>query len=110
LTEVQAKARGRKYFVGFAPYLGTAKGFAMGDEDSFAKVIVDAETMRILGAHIVGPHASILVQPLVYLMNCGDQTYTPLARSQTIHPALSEVVVNAFGNLMDPEHRHKHEN
>jgi len=110
LTEAQAKARGRKYFVGFAPYIGTAKGFAMGDEDSFAKVIVDAETMRILGAHIVGPHASILVQPLVYLMNCGDQTYTPLARSQTIHPALSEVIVNAFGNLMDPEHHHQSEN
>jgi mycothione reductase len=110
LTEAQAKARGRKYFVGFAPYSNTAKGFAMGDEDSFAKVIVDAETMRILGAHIVGPHASILVQPLVYLMNAGDQTYMPLARSQTIHPALSEVVVNAFGNLMDPEHHHEHEN
>ncbi len=109
LTEAQAKASGRKYFVGFAPYSSTAKGFAMADEDSFAKVIVDAESMRILGAHIVGPHASMLVQPLVYLMNCGDQTYLPLARSQTIHPALSEVVMNAFGNLMDPEHHHEHE-
>jgi mycothione reductase len=110
LTEAQAKARGRKYFVGLAPYKSTAKGIAMGDVDSFAKVIVDAETSRILGAHIVGPHASILVQPLVYLMNVGDQTYMPLARSQTIHPALSEVVVNAFGNLMDPDHHHEHEN
>jgi dihydrolipoamide dehydrogenase len=109
MTEAQAKAQGRKYFVGFSPYDSTAKGFAMADEDSFAKVIVDAETMRILGAHVVGPHASILVQPLVYLMNCGDNTYLPLARSQTIHPALSEVVVNAFGNLMDPEHLHQHE-
>ncbi len=110
MTEAQAKARGHKCFIGFAPYNSTAKGFAMADEDSFAKVIVDAETMRILGAHIVGPHASILVQPLVYLMNCGDQNYLPLARSQTIHPALSEVVVNAFGNLMDPEHIHVHQN
>ncbi|MDD1743586.1 MAG: dihydrolipoyl dehydrogenase [Methanomassiliicoccales archaeon] len=109
MTEAQAKARGRKYFVGFAPYDSTAKGFAMADEDSFVKVIVDAENMRILGAHIVGPHASILVQSLVYLMNSGDQTYMPLARSQTIHPALSEVVVNAFGNLMDPDHHHEHE-
>ena len=107
-TEAQARATGRKFFIGYARYDSAAKGFAMADKDSFAKVIVDAENMRILGAHIAGPHASILVQPLVYLMNCGDQTYLPLARSQTIHPALSEVVVNAFGNLMDPEHLRTH--
>jgi dihydrolipoamide dehydrogenase len=108
MTEAEARAKGRRYFIGFALYSSCAKGFAMGDEDSFVKVIVDPETLRILGATVCGPQASILVQPLVYLMNCADQTFTPIARSQVIHPALSEAVVNAFANLMDSEHHHEH--
>lgn len=107
MIETDARKRGRKYFVGFSKFRDCAKGYAMGDEDSFVKVLVDAETLRILGASIVGPQASILLQPIVYLMNCADQTYTPIARSQVIHPALSEAVVNAFANLMDPEHHHE---
>ncbi len=107
MTESEAKARGRRYFVGTSRYIDTAKGFAMNETDGFAKVVVDAETLRILGATVCGPQASILVQPLVYLMNCADQTYTPIARAQTIHPALSEVVVNAFANLVDPTHHHE---
>jgi mycothione reductase len=107
MTEAEAKAKGRRYFVGINLYKNCAKGFAMGDEDSFVKVIVDAETLHILGASVIGPQASILVQPLVYLMNAGDQTYMPLARSQTIHPALSEAVVGAFGRLADPTHHHE---
>ncbi len=108
MTEADAKKRGRRYFVGWSKYVDTAKGFALAEEDGFCKVIVDAETMRILGAHAVGPHASLLVQPIVYLMNAGDGTFNPIARSQTIHPALSEVMVNAFANLEDPEHHHEH--
>jgi len=108
ITEAAAKKRGRRYFVGRANYLDTAKGYAMGEEEAFCKVIVDAETMRILGAHAVGPYASLLVQPVVYLMNAGDGTFNPIARSQTVHPALSEVMVNAFANLSDPEHHHEH--
>lgn len=108
ITEAEAKARGIRYFVGRSRYIDCAKGFAMGEEDGFVKVLVDANTGRILGGHIAGPHASILVQPIVYLMNAGDQTLGPLARSQTIHPALSECVVNAFGALSDPEHHHEH--
>jgi dihydrolipoamide dehydrogenase len=83
-----------------------AKGYAMGEEDGLVKVIVDQGSRRILGAHIVGSHAAILVQQVVYLMNSGDQTYMPLARSQCIHPALSEAVTRAFADLQDPEHHH----
>ena len=64
-----------------------------------------------MGIHIIGPHAAILLQPLVYLMNTEDQSFLPLARAQTIHPALSEVVVGAFGNLRpvgDHDHHHDH--
>ena len=92
-----------------ASTIDCAKGYAMGERDSFAKVVVDMTNYNIIGVSAVGTNASILVQAMVYLMNAGDHTYIPLARSQTIHPALSEVMVNAFGNLHDPEHVHVHE-
>jgi len=108
ITQEQCKKLGYKILVGTSDYMDCAKGYAMGEEDGFVKVIVDQASRRILGAHIVGSHAAILVQQIVYLMNAGDQTYMPLARSQCIHPALSEVVARAFGALQDPEHEHHH--
>ena len=98
LTEEQA-TQGHDVLVGVKRYADVAKGYAMGEEDGFVKVIVDEETSTILGAHIIGPHAAILLQPLVYLMNTEENNFWALARAQTIHPALSEVVVGAFGNL-----------
>ena len=65
-------------------------------------------TGKILGCYTVGPHAAILVQQIVYLMNAGKQDYMPLADSQLIHPSLSEVVVNAFANMTPPGHVHVH--
>lgn len=106
LTQVEAM-QSHQILVGTGRYSDTAKGFAVGEEYGFVKVVVEAETGRILGAHAIGPQASLLVQPLVYLMNTDDQSYTPLARAQTIHPALSEVVIRAFGNLQ-PVGQHDH--
>ena len=68
----------------------------MVDETSFAKVLVDPATRLILGAHIIGPQASILIQPLVQAMQFG-QTADDVAEGQYwIHPALGEVVENAL--------------
>jgi len=106
MTYEDAKKKGIKTFVGRADYFDCAKGYAMNEKDGFVKVVVEASTYKILGASIIGPHASILLQSIVYLMNAGDQTFIPIAKSQTIHPALSEVVSRAFGNLEDPEHHH----
>ncbi|MFQ5909484.1 MAG: dihydrolipoyl dehydrogenase [Thermoplasmata archaeon] len=110
LTEAEASAD-HQILVGVNKYYDVAKGYAMGEESAFVKVIVERGTGTILGAHIVGPHAAILVQSLVYLMNAGRQDYMPLAVSQTIHPALTEAVVNAFGRLRavgEHEHVHSH--
>jgi len=109
VTQSEAKAKGIKVLIGMSQYIDCAKGYAMGEEGSFVKVVVDMNSYNIIGVSAVGTNASILVQSMVYLMNAGDHTYLPLARSQTIHPALSEVVVNAFGNLHDPDHVHVHE-
>jgi mycothione reductase len=108
LTEAQAKEVGYEILVGRASYIDVTKGYAMGEEDGLVKVVVEQETGKILGCHIVGPHAAILVQQVVYLMNAGEQDYIPLADAQVIHPALSEVVINAFGNMVPPDHVHTH--
>jgi mycothione reductase len=108
LTEAQAKEVGYEILVGRASYMDVTKGYAMNEEDGLVKVVVEQRTGKILGCHIVGPHAAILVQQVVYLMNAGDQDYIPLADSQIIHPSLSEVVINAFGNMAPPEHVHAH--
>ncbi|MDY7042446.1 MAG: dihydrolipoyl dehydrogenase [Chloroflexota bacterium] len=110
MTEEQAK-KTHDILVGMKKYSDTPKGYAMGEEDGFVKVVVENGTGKILGAHVIGPHAAILVQQLVYLMNTEEQNYLPLAMAQTIHPALSEVVVGAFGNLRpvgEHEHHHQH--
>jgi len=104
----------KKYdiLVGYYRYQDTAKGEAMMVKEYFAKVIVDRETLRILGAHIVGPEASILIQEIVNLMYTHDGTAIPIFRGMHIHPALSEVVERAFYNLREPEawrHPHYHE-
>ncbi len=106
MTEAEALAAGRKILVGRARYTDVTKGYAMGEEDSLVKVIVEQETGKILGCHIVGTDAAILVQQIVYLMNAGDRSYTPLADSQVIHPALSEAVIAAFARLAPPGHEH----
>jgi mycothione reductase len=86
--------------IGFQRYENTAKGEAMGVKGCFAKVIVEGDTNRILGAHIIGPHASILIQEIITLMYTEDGSAKPILAGMHIHPALSEVVERAFTGLM----------
>jgi mycothione reductase len=95
-----------KVLIGIQRYQDTAKGEAMGIEDCFVKVIVERRTMKILGAHIIGPHASVLVQEIINLMYTHEQSAEPMIRGMHIHPALNEVVQRAFGSLSQPETYH----
>ncbi len=95
-----------KVLIGFQRYQDTAKGEAMGVKDYFVKVIVEKETMKILGAHIIGPQASVLIQEIINLMYTPKQSAEPIIYGMYIHPALSEVVQRAFGSLVPPEQYH----
>lgn len=95
-----------KLLVGFERYEDTAKGEAMNVREYFAKVIVHRADLRILGAHIVGPHASILIQEIINAMNTGNQSLAPTFRSMHIHPALGEVIQRACGSLMEVDEYH----
>ncbi len=99
LKEAEAKQLHPKIDVGTALYQDTAMGAAMGFPEGFVKVIVDAENGKILGGHIIGPEAAILIQEVVNAMVSETGTFAPIAQGMHIHPALSEVVQNAFGNL-----------
>jgi mycothione reductase len=92
--------------IGFYQYQGTAKGEAMNAKDYFVKVILEGSTMRVLGAHIVGPHASILIQEIVDVMNAPGQSAETVNDAMHIHPALSEVVGRAFSALYTPDQYH----
>ena len=82
--------------VGRRDFCGTAYGWALADETSFAKVIVDAETGLIIGAHIIGPQAATLIQPLIQAMQFGQTAAEVANEPFWIHPALTEVVENAL--------------
>lgn len=79
-------------------YSDTAKGYATGNPDGFCKIIIDKDNRKILGAHIIGPHAPILIQEIVNLMYAGDGTIDPLFDAMHIHPSLSEVITWSLGN------------
>ncbi len=86
--------------IGFSLFEQTAKGMAMDLHESsfFVKVILHDESEEILGAHIIGPEASVLIHEIIAAMNSAERTF-PYGMMH-IHPALSEVVANAFGELM----------
>lgn len=91
----------------FQRYEDTAKGEAMGLKGYFVKVILEKGSLRILGAHIIGPYASVLIQEIINLMYTRDQSAQPMLDAMHIHPALSEVVQRAFQSPMTTEqYRH----
>jgi len=79
----------------------------MGVKDYFVKVIVEEETERILGGHMIGPQASVLIQEVITLMYTKQRTIRPITAGMHIHPAPAEVVQNAFWNLMPVDLYHR---
>jgi mycothione reductase len=99
LTEQEARRRGLTYVTSIQDYAGIAYGWAMEDTSGFAKLLADPGTGQLLGAHIIGPQASTVIQPLIQAMSFGIDARS-LARGQYwIHPALPELVENALLNL-----------
>lgn len=98
-SEQQLRDAGIDFIKAVKPYGDTAYGWAMEDTTSFCKLLADPETRLLLGAHIIGPQASSLIQQLIQGMQFG-QTVDEMATGQMyIHPALTEVVENALLDL-----------
>ena len=98
-TEAEARAAGYDVAVAVQEYGSTAYGWALEDTESCAKLIADKETKQLLGAHIIGPQASSLIQPVIQAMSTGLDVPTMARGQYWIHPALTEVVENALLSL-----------
>ena len=99
LTEQDAVRRGIPHVTARQAYGDTAYGWAMEDTTSFAKVLADPDTRLLLGAHIIGPQASNLIQPLIQAMRFGHTAHDVARGQYWIHPALMEVVENCLLGL-----------
>ena len=78
--------RGRDSLLGWKTALFRhGYGWAMDDSESFVKVLAHAETRKLLGAHIIGPHSSMLIQPLIDAMHFGH-TVNELGARHNVHP------------------------
>lgn len=99
LTEPAALEAGHNIVTTVHEYGGAAYGWAMEDTTSACKLVADADSRLLLGAHLIGPQASTLIQQLITGMAFG-LTVDQMARDQIyIHPALTEVVEQALLNL-----------
>ena len=93
-TEEQLKEEGRAYKVGKFSFMGNGRAKANFAGDGFVKIIVDATTDRILGAHIIGPMAGDLIHEICVAMEFGAAA-EDLARTCHAHPTYSEAVREA---------------
>lgn len=92
-TEQELRSKGIKYTKAIYPYIRTAMGEAIEDRDGFVKLLASSEG-KILGCHIIGSHASILIHEVLVAMKLGAGI-DAISRTVHIHPALSEVVARA---------------
>ena len=94
LTEEAAKASGRKVKVGKFPFMGNARAKALFQSDGFVKMIVDADTDRVLGCHIIGPGAGEIIHEVCVAMSFGAAA-EDIALTCHAHPTCSEAVREA---------------
>ncbi len=99
-TEQQCRDEGLDYVAAEVAFSDVAYGWAMEDETGFCKVLAERGTARILGAHIMGPQAPTLIQPMVLAMTFDIDATALSGRPYWIHPALTEVVDNALRQLI----------
>jgi mycothione reductase len=98
-TEQELRESGVPYHAYEQQVGDVAYGWALEDTTGFCKVIVDPDTMQLLGAHLMAPHASTLIQPLLQAAHFGQRADDVAKGQYWIHPALAEVVENALLEL-----------
>ena len=94
LTEAQAAERNHQVKVGKFSFRANGKALGLGDYDGFVKIVADATSGEILGAHLVGPEVTELLPELVLAHNW-ELTPDEIARSVHAHPTLSEALMEA---------------
>ncbi len=102
-TEANAKAAGYEVKVGKFPFIGNGKAIAMGETEGFVKTVFDAKTGELLGAHMVGPEVTEMIQGYV-LARSMEGTEADLMHAVFPHPTISETmheaVLDAYGRVI----------
>ena len=93
-TEEQLKEQGIAYKVGKFPFQANSRARASGGGEGFVKILADAETDQVLGAHIIGPDAGTLIAEIALGMEFGASS-EDIARTCHAHPTLNEAVKEA---------------
>jgi pyruvate/2-oxoglutarate dehydrogenase complex dihydrolipoamide dehydrogenase (E3) component len=97
-TETEARATGRRLLIGQRPMTRVARAIEKGDTRGFMKVVVDAETRKILGAAILGTGGDEAIHGILDVMNAG-LPYDVLQRAMGIHPTVSELIPTMLGEM-----------
>ena len=104
LTEDQARAKGIRVATGRFPFAANGKAKGLGEEDGFVKWVAGEDDKKLLGVHIIGPHATELLAPAVMALDRG-LTGAEFAESIVAHPTLSEALAGAaealYGRAID---------
>jgi len=93
-TEEELKKTGVAYKVGKFPFLANSRARSVCSTDGMVKILADSKTDRILGAHIIGPHAGTLIAEVVAYMEFGGAA-EDIARTCHAHPTLNEAIKEA---------------
>lgn len=98
MTEREARKSGKKILVGKRPMTRVGRAFERGETHGFMKILVDADTKKILGASLLGIEGDEVVHSLLDVMYAGAP-YTVIQRAMHIHPTVSELVPTILGEL-----------
>ena len=99
MTETEVRASGRPALVGVMPMTRVGRARERGETQGFMKVLVDAETERILGAALLGIEGDEVVHSLLDAM-AGGLSYRVIQRAVHIHPTVSELIPTLLGQLV----------
>ncbi len=101
MTEREAHASGRPLLIGRRPMSRVNRAVEKDETQGFMKVVVDAETHKILGATILGTGGDEAIHGILDIMNAGVP-YEVLKRAVPIHPTVSELIPTVLGDLRPP--------
>jgi dihydrolipoamide dehydrogenase len=103
LTEARAKELGHQVKVGRFPFIGNGKAIAMGEPEGLVKTVFDAKTGELLGAHMVGPEVTEMIQGYA-IARTMESTEAELMHTVFPHPTVSETmhesVLDAYGRVI----------
>ena len=94
LTEKKAKEQGLEYKVGKFPFTASGQATTAGEKDGFVKLIIDANTDKILGAHMIGANVTEMLAGIVLARNIGA-TAKDIIKTIHPHPTMSEAIMEA---------------